>query len=86
MACHCNRGGSKRAAIAGKCYKGHLIDVSVSLDGGDWHTRIFIYYSDGPQNMLVTFAMDDSFKTYDGAIKAGLAAAQKWVDGKMRDT
>ena len=67
-------------------YKGHLIDVSVSLDGGDWHTRIFIYYSDGPQNMLVTFAMDDSFKTYDGAIKAGLAAAQKWVDGKMRDT
>jgi hypothetical protein len=62
-------------------YKGHLIDVSVSLDVDDWRTRIFIYYSDGPQNMLVTFAIDDSFKTYDGAIEAGLAAAHKWIDG-----
>jgi hypothetical protein len=29
----------------------------------------------------VTFAMPDTFKTYDGAIEAGLAAAQKWIDG-----
>ena len=65
-------------------YKGHLIDVSVSLDADDWRTRIFIYYSDGPQNMLVTFAIDNSFKTYDGAIEAGLAAAHKWIDGNKQ--
>ena len=62
-------------------YKGHLIDVSVSLDGDDWRTRIFIYYSNGPQNILVTFGMDSRFKTYNGAMEAGLAAAHKWIDG-----
>jgi hypothetical protein len=26
--------------------------------------------------------MHDTFKTYDEAVKAGLAAAQKWIDEK----
>jgi hypothetical protein len=30
---------------------------------------------------FVTFAVPDAFETYDGAIEAGLAAAQKWIDG-----
>ena len=62
-------------------YKGHRIEVSVLVDGDGWCTSLFIYYSKGPQNILVTFAMPDTFKTYHGAIEAGLAAAQKWIDG-----
>jgi hypothetical protein len=61
-------------------YKGHRIEVSVWLDGDGWFASLFIFYSKGPQNILVTFAMHDTFKTYDGAIEAGLAAAQKWID------
>jgi len=62
-------------------YKGHRIEVSVWLDGDGWFASLFIYYSKGPQNILVTFAMHDTFKTYDGAIEAALEAAQKWIDG-----
>ena len=53
-------------------YKGHRIEVSVWLDGDGWCASLFIYYSEGPQNILVTFAVPDTFKTYDGAIEAGL--------------
>jgi hypothetical protein len=63
-------------------YKGHRIEVSVGLDGDSWCASLFIYYSEGHQNILVTFAMPDTFKTYDGAIEASLAAAQKWIDGR----
>jgi len=62
-------------------YKGYRIEVSVWLNDDGWCASIFIYYSEGPQNILVTFAVPDAFKTYDGAIEAGLAAAQKWIDG-----
>ena len=58
-------------------YKGHRIEISVWLDGDSWITRVDIYYSDGLQNILVTFAVPDTFKTYDEAIEVGLAAAQK---------
>jgi|RhiMetdeSRZDD1v2_1073273.scaffolds.fasta_scaffold120158_3 hypothetical protein len=61
-------------------YKGHRIEVSVGLDGDSWLASLFIYYSKGPLNILETFAMPDTFKTYDGAIEAGLTAAQKWID------
>ena len=61
-------------------YKGHRIEVSVGLDGDSWFASIFIYYSKGPQNILVTFAMPGTFKTYDGAIEESLAASQKWID------
>jgi hypothetical protein len=61
-------------------YKGHRIEVSVWLEGGGWFASLFIYYSNGPQNILVTFAVPDTFNTYDGAIEAGLAAAQEWID------
>jgi hypothetical protein len=63
-------------------YKGHRIEVSVWLDGDGWFASLFIYYSKGRQNILETFAMPDTFKTYDGAIEAGFAAAQKWIDGR----
>ena len=63
-------------------YKGHRIEVSVWLDGDGWFGSLFIYYSKGTQYILKTFAMPDRFKTYDGAIEAGLAAAQKWIDGR----
>jgi hypothetical protein len=63
------------------CYRGKdRIEVSVWPDGDGWCASLFIYYSKGPQNILVTFAMHDTFKTYDGAIEAGLAEAQKWID------
>jgi hypothetical protein len=62
-------------------YKGHRIEFSLWPDGGGWFASLFIYYSEGAHNTLVTFAVPDSFKTYDGAIEAGLAAAQKWIDG-----
>ena len=51
-----------------------------SMDGDWWLASLFIYYSKGPQNNLVTFTMPDTFKTYDGAIQESLAAAQKWID------
>jgi hypothetical protein len=63
-------------------YKDHRIEVSVWRDGDGWFSSLFIYYSEGPHNVLVTFAMPDTFKTYDGAIEAGFAAAQKWIDGR----
>ena len=63
-------------------YKGHRIEVSVWADNDGWVASLFIYYSEGPQNILVTFGMPDTFKTYAGAIEAGLAAAQKWIDGR----
>ena len=61
-------------------YKGHRIEISVWLDGDSWITNLYIYYSDGLQNILVTFAVPDTFKTYDEAIEVGLAAAQRWID------
>jgi hypothetical protein len=61
-------------------YKGNRIEVSVWLDGDSWLASLFIYYSKGSLNILETFAMPDTFKTYHGAIEAGLAAAQKWID------
>ena len=61
-------------------YKGYRVEVSVWLDGDGWLANLFIYYSNGPQNRLVTFAMADTFKTYDGAIEESLAAARKWID------
>jgi hypothetical protein len=61
-------------------YKGHRIEVSVRLDGDGGLANLYIYYSKGPQNILVTFAIPHTFKTYDGAIQESLAAAQKWID------
>jgi hypothetical protein len=61
-------------------YKGYRIEVSVWLDGGGWFSNVYISFSRGPQNMFVTFAMPDTFKTYGGALEESLAAAQKWVD------
>ena len=63
-------------------YKDHRIEFAISPDGDGWFASLFIYYSEGHQNILVTFAMPDTFKTYDGAIEAGLAAAKKWIDGR----
>ena len=63
-------------------YKGHRIELSLWPDGDGWCASLFIYYSEGPQNILVTFGMPDTFKTYAAAIEASLAAAQKWIDGR----
>ena len=56
------------------------MDVSVGLDGNDWTVSVFIYYSEDLQNILVTFPMNQNFKTYADAMEAGLAAAKKWID------
>lgn len=61
-------------------YRDHRIELSVGPDGDAWTVSIFIYYSEGPQSILVTFPMDREFKTYDEAMEAGLAAAKKWID------
>jgi hypothetical protein len=63
-------------------YKNHRIEVSVWLDGNDWTVSVFIYYSEGDENILVTFPMNQNFKTYAAAIDAGLAAAKKWIDNR----
>jgi hypothetical protein len=64
-------------------YKGYRIEVSVTLDGNAWTVGIFIYYSEGLRNILVTFPMDQEFKTYDDAVEAGLAAGKKWIDERI---
>lgn len=62
-------------------YKDHRIEVSLWLDGDGWFVSLFIYYREKATNILVTFSLNEKFTTYDGAIEAGLAAAQKWIDG-----
>jgi hypothetical protein len=62
-------------------YKDHRIEVSVWLDGDGWFVSLFIYYHEETTNILVTFSLNEKFTTYDGAVEAGLAAAQKWIDG-----
>lgn len=62
-------------------YKDHRIEVSLWLDGDGWSVSLFIYYREEATNILVTFSLNEKFTTYDGAVKAGLAAAQKWIDG-----
>ena len=44
---------------------------------------MFIYYSEGLLNILVTFPMNQKFKTYGDAIEAGFAAAKKWIDERI---
>jgi hypothetical protein len=64
-------------------YRGHRIEVSVTLDGNAWTVDIFIYYTEGLLNTLVTFPMNHEFKTYDDAMEAGLAGAKKWIDERI---
>ena len=65
-------------------YRDHRIEFLVIRDGNAWTVGIFIYYSKGPQNILVTFTVPDTFETYDEAVEAGFAAAQKLIDeGKL---
>jgi hypothetical protein len=66
-------------------YKNHRIEISVVLDGNDWTASLFIYYSESSQNILVTFPMNQNFKTYADAMEAGLAAARKWIDGSLSE-
>jgi hypothetical protein len=61
-------------------YRDHRVELSVGLDGNAWTVSLFIYYSEGLLNILVTFPMNQEFKTYDDAMEAGLAAAKKWID------
>lgn len=63
-----------------KFYKNHRIEVSLWLDGEGWLVSLFIYYNETGRNILVTFSLDKKFATYDGAIEAGLSAAQQWID------
>ena len=62
-------------------YKDDRVEVTAWLDGHVWCASVFIYYSDAHMNTLVIFPMPDTFKTYDGAIEACLAAAHKWTEG-----
>jgi hypothetical protein len=71
--------GDGRAAEMEHFYRDHRIEFSVGLDANAWTVSIFIYYR-GPQNILVTFSLNQEFKTYDDAMEAGLAAAKKWID------
>lgn len=62
-------------------YKDHRIEVSAWLDGDSWFVSLFIYYHEEATNILVTFSLNEKFTTHHGAVEAGLAAAQKWIDG-----
>ena len=37
-------------------YKGHRIEISVWLEDDGWIASLYVYYSEGLQNILVTFA------------------------------
>jgi hypothetical protein len=63
-----------------KFYGDYRIEVSASLDGDGWFVSLFIYYHEEATNILVTFSLNESFTKYDGAVEAGLAAAQNWID------
>ena len=63
-----------------KLYKNHRITVLGWLDHDGWLVSVFITYHSGDKNMLVTFPMNEKFTTYSGAIVAGFAAAEKWID------
>jgi hypothetical protein len=64
-------------------YRDHRIEFSVTLDGNAWTVGMFIYCSEGLPNILVTFLMNQKFKTYGDAIGAGFAAAKKWIDDRI---
>ena len=71
--------GSRRCGMQ-QFYKGHPIEISVWLEGNDWCANSYIYYQQGPQNMLVSFALPYTFETYQEAVEAGLEAARNWID------
>jgi hypothetical protein len=50
-------------------YKNHRIEISVSLDANTWTASLFIYYSEGSQNILVTFPMNQNFQLNRELIK-----------------
>jgi hypothetical protein len=79
-----NKGGcSGSGAEMEHFYRDHRIEFSVTLDGNAWTVGMFIYYSEGLLNILVTFPMNQKFKTYGDAIEAGFAAAKKWIDERI---
>ena len=61
-------------------YKDHRIEVSVWLSSDGWSVSVYVYYQVERTNTLVTFALKDKFTTYDEALTAGLATAQRWID------
>jgi hypothetical protein len=61
-------------------YKDHCIEVSVLLGGDGWFVSLYIYYQIERTNTLVTFSLKEKFTTYDEALTAGLATAQRWID------
>ena len=63
-------------------YKNHRIEITPWLDLGDWVVNIFIFFQAHEEGtaMLVTFALEERFKTSDDAIEAGLVAARRWID------
>jgi len=63
-----------------KLYKGHRIQVLVGLDGLSWVTNLQILCRIGLAHMLVVFGINERFATYDRAMRAGITAAQNWVD------
>jgi hypothetical protein len=79
---HSRRGDGVGRAEMEHFYKNHRIEISVWLDNNGWFVSSFIYYQVEGTNILQTFSLSEKFATYDGAVRAGLAAAQKWIDEK----
>jgi hypothetical protein len=50
---------------------------AVWLDNDGWFVSLFVYYQEEGANILVTFSLNEKFTTYEGAVGAGFAAAQK---------
>jgi hypothetical protein len=63
-----------------KFYKDHRIEVSGWLNNDRWFVSVFIYYHEEGKNILVTFSLNETYATYSGAVIAGFAAAQRWID------
>lgn len=78
-------GNGEDGAEMEQFYKGHHIEVTVSLDADAWFASLYVYYQVEHRNILVTFSLKERFTTYDDAVKAGLAAAQRWIDEDKPD-
>ena len=56
------------------------MQVLVGLEGDDWVTNVQVFCQKGSAHMLLIFAMNERFATYDRAVLAGIATARNWID------
>jgi hypothetical protein len=66
-------------------YKGHRIQSIASFVPDGWKPHLYVIFSEGGQNILKNFTIDQTFSTQRQAEQAGLSFAQKWIDDGKPD-